>query len=301
MANGHAERVGLDVGRARLEICPGLGGVVTEYSWDVAHTRIHWLRPAPEGSAFPPTDAASFPLVPISNRVRDGRFRFQDRDYAMALNFPPAPHAIHGHGWQTAWQVHEKTDNAIAISFRHEDADWPSAYEAVQRFSLSESELAISMAVRNVGERPMPAGLGPHPYFIRTPEARVTAPVEAMWTGGPDVMPVDLVPLPDDRRLPDGIVADAVAMDNIFTAFGGTARIEWPEWHAGLTLRADPVFGFLVVFTPPDEDFFCVEPVSNCTDGLTMLAEGRPDSGIRVLQPGEELSGTVTLTPDLHR
>jgi len=297
MSTARAERLRLDVGHARLEVCPALGGVVTEFSWDIAGRRMHWLRPAPEGSGFPPTDAAVFPLIPISNRVRDGRFRFQDLPYEMALNFPPEKHAIHGHGWQTAWDVTDRSESSCTLSFRHDAADWPSAYEATQRFTLSETEMAMDMAIRNIGDRAMPAGLGPHSYFIRTPEARVTAPVEAMWTGGPDVMPIDLVPLPDDRCLPDGIVASAIAMDNIFTGFAGDARIDWPEWEASLTMHADPVFGFLVVFTPPGEDFFCVEPVSNCTDGLTMLADGRDGHGIHVLEPGEQLSGTVTLTP----
>ena len=297
MANEAAERVRLEVGRARLEVCPALGGVVTEFSWDVGGRRLHWLRPAPEGSGFPATDAASFPLAPISNRVRNGKFEFQGQAYRMALNFLPQTHAIHGHGWQSAWDVTDRTGDSITLSFRHDEDDWPSAYEAIQRFTLSESVFELEMAVRNVGDRAMPAGLGPHPYFVRTPTARIAAGVDRMWTGGPDFMPVDLVSLPDDRRIPDGVVADSVFMDNIFTGFAGEARIDWPEWHAALIMRADPVFGFLVVYTPTGEDFFCVEPVSNCTDGLTMLAAGKPDHGIRVLEPGQELSGRVSFTP----
>ena len=135
MADSGAERVVVEAGKARLEVCPTLGGVVTEFSWQVKGERRHWLRPAPAGSGFPPTDAASFPLVPLSNRIRDGRYSFGGRTYETPLNFPPEKHAIHGHGWQAAWSVAERTGSAIELAFAHDGDDWPSAYEARQRLS----------------------------------------------------------------------------------------------------------------------------------------------------------------------
>ena len=41
--------------------------------------------------------------------------------------------------------------------------------------------------------------------------------------------------------------------------------------------------GFLVVYTPPGEDFFCAEPVSNATDAFNLAAAGRTDTGMLVL------------------
>ena len=32
-----------------------------------------------------------------------------------------------------------------------------------------------------------------------------------------------------------------------------------------------PLFGHLIVYTPPGEDFFCVEPVSHMTDAINRM------------------------------
>ena len=51
-----------------------------------------------DGVSESPRTYASFPLVPFSGRVDHARFRFQGRNYTLAPNFPPEPHAIHGDG-----------------------------------------------------------------------------------------------------------------------------------------------------------------------------------------------------------
>ena len=77
--------------------------------------------------------------------------------------------------------------------------------------------------------------------------------------------------------------------------------LEWPERDARLTLRASEALRFLVIFTPKGEDFFCVEPVSHCTDAFNMAASGVEETGMAVLAPSAELSATVTLSPETGR
>jgi aldose 1-epimerase len=60
---------------------------------------------------------------------------------------------------------------------------------------------------------------------------------------------------------------------------------------------AEGPLGFLVVYTPPGEDFFCAEPVSNATDAFNLAAAGRTDTGMLVLEPGRSASARVTFTP----
>ena len=46
------------------------------------------------------------------------------------------------------------------------------------------------------------------------------------------------------------------------------------------------------------EDFFCVEPVSHCTDALNRTALGEPGTGMQVLALGVSLAVTLILTPE---
>ena len=56
------------------------------------------------------------------------------------------------------------------------------------------------------------------------------------------------------------------------------ATIVWPETRARLVLEASPPLGFLVLYSPPGEPFFCAEPVSHCTDAFNLAAQGRADA-----------------------
>ena len=126
------------------------------------------------------------------------------------------------------------------------------------------------------------------------------ANVGRMWQADAGLMPVSLVP-PLPQLLLDGagLNPDASALDNNFVGFGGQAVIEWPEWNARLRIDTDPVYACLVVYTPAGQNFFCVEPATNCIDGFNLADAGRTDTGIIVLAPGDTAAGDVTFTPEV--
>ena len=180
MTDGEAELIRLEAGRARLEIWPERGGSITRYWWQGESGALDWLRPNSRLSADP-LAMGCFPLVPFSGRIREGRFDVAGRRIALPLNFLPERHAIHGHGWQAPWTLVQRSAHAATIEYRHRPDAWPMAYLARQTFTLGEAALELEIEVTNLADVAMPAGLGFHPYFPRTPGARVSAKVAAMW------------------------------------------------------------------------------------------------------------------------
>ena len=283
----------LRAGDAAVELAPEVGGSVTRYWIERGPVTREWLRPTPAGAlrAGHPELAAAFPLVPYSNRIRAGRFSFRGRSVVEPLNRPPERHAIHGHGWQARWQPTEVTAATARLEYRHPAGAWPWAYHATQRFILTPSELTVELSLSNQSAAPMPAGLGWHPYFPRTPRVTITADVRAMW-------------LTDEEKMPTERVAPPAApfgrgRDNCFVGWSRRVTIDWPELGARLVMRATPPLDYLVVFTPARRPFFCVEPVSHVTDAFNLAEAGRSDSGTLVLEPGETLRTAVVLTPEL--
>ena len=285
-------------GLAEVAVAPSQGGCLTAFRWHSDRGAIDWLRPAPSG-AFPPTMSACFPLVPYSNRIREGRFRFGGRAHRLAANFAPSRHSIHGHGWKLPWRIAERSAAGLALTYEHDGSDWPAPYRATQRFTLDGGALTVEVAVTNLGDAAMPAGLGLHPYFPRTPDCRLTAGVARMWATDAEVMPTELVGVAANADPSRGLLPAQAVLDNCFTGFSGRAVIDWPGRGASLTLEADPALAFLVVYTPPGADFFCVEPVSHCTDAVNLAAAGRGDTGLRTLGPGERFAATVRFLPRL--
>jgi aldose 1-epimerase len=50
-----------------------------------------------------------------------------------------------------------------------------------------------------------------------------------------------------------------------------------------------------VIYVPPGQDFFCVEPVTHVNDGFNLLVRGVDGTGVHVLAPGQTLAGTIRL------
>ena len=293
--------VELRAGSTRLAVAPDIGGSITRYATERGETTLEWLRPAlPEAvTSRSAGGTSSFPMVPFSNRIRDAAFRFRGRLVLLPRNFPPEPHAIHGHAWRVSWAVVDQTDSGLVLEYRHPADEWPWTYTAQQSFDLTEERLRVRSTVTNEASDTMPVGFGLHPYFVRTPRVFVRAEVGRMWEADANRMPARLVPAPPQLLLDGaGLNPDATPLDSNFLAFGGRAVIEWPEWNARLRIDADPIYACLVVYTPPGQDFFCVEPATNCIDGFNLAAAGRTDTGLIVLEPGDTATGDVTFTPE---
>ena len=291
----------LNAGRAVAGVAPSIGGSITHYHWIDGARRHEWLRPASRldlvsGMA---DRLACFPLVPFSNRIREGRFVFGRHAVQLPLNRAPEPHAEHGHGWQAEWIVVERASDRLAIAYDHPADAWPFPYRARQDFMLTEDELRVTLGIENRGREAMPIGLGLHPYFPRTERCQFSARVDAMWATDAEVMPTALVDADPRFGGGDGLPIAEVILDNVFTGWRRQARIVWPERNARLTLHADSPLDFLVVYSPAGEDFFCAEPVSHCTDAFNLAAQGRNDTGMLTLDPGASLSATVRFRPSL--
>jgi aldose 1-epimerase len=282
-------------GATTLALAPVAGGSIARFWSETGSRTIEWMRPASAAAAKRrmPLDMACFPLIPYSGRVCDGRFSFRGRDIVMPLNFLPEPHSIHGQGWVLPWKVIHAEETLAAIEYHHKADDWPWTYRATQDFVLDANRLTLEMSLTNEGPGPMPAGLGPHPYFVRTPKATVTAGIGKMWLDDSEVMPIKPVDPPSERNLSKGVRVDAVAMDNCFSPWDRKAVVEWPEWKARLTMTADAPLDFLVVYTPAKQNFFCVEPVTHAPDAVNNVNAGRTDTGLQILEQGQTMRVTV--------
>jgi aldose 1-epimerase len=285
--------VRLHRGGGELELCPQIGGAITAFSWRGRDV----LRPAGTAclSGGDPLFASCFPLVPFSNRIADARFAFQDRICQLQPNLPREPHAIHGQGWQNPWTVEQANAGRAELTFGHAVPGTPLDYRARQMFALHEDGLEIALELTNAGAGPMPAGIGHHPYFIRTYGAILRARLDHVWLPDERMIPRQRVPLPAAWDFADGLRLGSLDLDHCFGGWDGRAELHWPELDLTLVIEAGPVFQHLVIYVPPGQDFFCIEPVSHVNDGFNMLDRGVEGTGVHVLATGQTLAGTIRL------
>jgi aldose 1-epimerase len=281
--------ISLTKGKFALEVVPEIGGSISRFDVDGKPV----MRPAPKGVTSP-LDCCSFPLVPYANRIENGTLKFEGRDHPLPLNFGSHPHALHGHGWQTAWRVETVSKDRAVIAFDHAPDAWPWAYTAEQQFVLAEDGLHVRLTVRSRDGKPMPLSLGFHPYFPRLPGSRLTARVAGMWLSDPTELPTVLGP--PRIELSNGVVVTkAPFVDNCFTEWQSPARIEQPELELDISLAASAECPFFHVFIPNGADYFCAEPTTAMPNAFN-----RPEpagmTGARVLAPGTSLSVEMRVT-----
>jgi aldose 1-epimerase len=264
----------------RLSVDPLLGGCAMGLWLD--ETPI--LRPASAGATHAGQSAA-FPLVPYSNRIGQGRLRWEGENYTLSNGFDTEPHALHGVGFMRAWTVVERSAQALLLRLVHApDAYWPFAFEAEQRFELLGDGLRYTLRARNTDYRSQPMGLGWHPYFVRRPSATLDLPVHTHWIAGDDV-------LPREPKAVGGLrgSVEAMRLDHCFEGAGSVALMADAELRTAL--QADS--RYWVVYTPADADFFCVEPVTHLNNAVQ---QAQPLAhGLVVLAPGEAIGQSTVL------
>ena len=277
-----------------LGLLPSLGGSVAAWQLDRPQGPLDLWRPW-DGKTEDLYQTASFAMVPWSNRISGGGFTHAGRFHAMRPNRKGEPYPIHGDGWLQPWQLSQPAADTLVMTLVSYGFDGnPYDYEAVQTFRLVDGGLDQRVQVRHLGVTPLPYGLGVHPWFPRTPQTRITAPVQGVWLCGDDPLPVaHTTDFPAGWNLNEGAPANGPLIDNGYTGWGGEARINWPELGLQLTARM-PDFEedggaaqhFCLVYRPPQGPAFCFEPITQPIDAFHL--PGQP--GLRVLGPGEQFS-----------
>lgn len=285
-----AEEIRLRSGSCEAGVVPALGAAVTFLSVDGRQI----LRSgAMDEIRNDPRNAACFACVPYFGRIA-GALDFRGRQFPMHPTLPAADskNALHGEGWLSPWRVIDHDDKTLTCAFTHQPGEagrFPFPYEARQTISLTDKAAHLSLSVQNTGEAVMPAGLGLHPYFIRTDETCVAFDAPHFWTPPGEDKPGAFSPRPD--ILGGGAPAPLPKQmrDHSYAGFGGEALIIGADGAVKLTADT-PI---LHMFAPQGEDNFCLEPVSHAPGGFTDLTN---HYGGRALAPGETLSISMTLS-----
>ena len=284
----------LESGSLRVVVSPQ-GGAVVEAWYEL----VPLLRPyaAEATAAFNVLKAGLFPLVPFGNRVAGNAFTFNGRTYRLAANTDGDPHSLHGDGWLGLWSPIACSETRLELAFRHAaTADSPYVYSATEQIAVDDQSFDVALSVINEGERPLPFGLGLHPFFPFTPQTTLKAKASHYWTETAQFLPDRQEALPADLDFNHPRPLPAHWVNNGFEGWDGKATIRWPERGLALRISGSPEFDRYFVFVSDDRfepgfrrDYFCFEPMTHRADAHHAADLG----GLRVLVPGEQLSGHI--------
>jgi aldose 1-epimerase len=283
----------LAAGGLEAGVAPEIGGSLTHFR-RADGTDLMRAADAAALARRDPIGVACFPLVPFSGRIAHGRLTFRGRSHDLPRNAPPDPNALHGDGWQCPWQVEHADGREVRLVLPDPKRGWPWAYSARQSYRLAGDGLTVTLSVTNESDEPMPAGLGIHPWFDATPDATLAFRARSVFRVDDGYLFAGVTPIPESWDFSAAKPVAGTGLVNGFAGWTGIAEIAWPSRRAALRIEADPPLTHLVVYTPPGQPFFCVEPVTHSVDAFNLEETGAaPDNGTVVLAPGETLTGTA--------
>ena len=248
------------------------------------------LRSTPAPDLHSVRQAASYPLVPFSNRVGQATLQWQGTDHPLVKNWAPDPHAIHGVGWERPWALLDATDDYALLSYEHKaDGAWPFDFDSSQAFKLEAHALELSLSITNQSTMAIPVGLGWHPFFVKRPDSHVRFDATGRWEMGDDK-------LPTHRAASSGLDAACAALDvdHCFDGWAGTVQLR----DSVLRTCVRSSLSRLVVYSTPTSGSIAIEPVSHVNNAVNRMAQtgaSADDLGVCILQPGQSFSSTMRI------
>jgi aldose 1-epimerase len=251
------------------------------------------------------------PLLPWPNRLGDGRYAFEGREYQLPIDEVSASNAIHGLtrwlNWHTVDQQPDRLTMALTL---HSRPGYPFPLDLRLTYRLADDGLAIHTEAINVGSQSLPFGAGFHPYYtVGTPlvdaaTLRVPAShtLELDGRGLPTGRLLDVANGELDFRV--GRPIDATRLDTCFTnlerdtAGNTSVELAGPDGRH-VEVWMDGNYRWLMVYSGETlaparrRQGLAVEPMT-CPPNAY-----RSGDGLRVLEPGEAFRGTWGIRPRL--
>jgi aldose 1-epimerase len=240
-------------------------------------------------------------LLPWPNRIRDGRYSFNGRDYDLPLSEPERNNAIHGLVRWSGWELVQHTEDTVTqriVVFPQKG--WDSTLLATISHQVSDRGLTVTVEAQNIGDRAVPFGYAAHPYFTvgeqTVDQIEISAPAGKYLEVDDRLLPIELRSvdgLPQDLR--SGAPLGDRRLDTAFTDL--EIDPSYDAWRIRLALgdRETFVWGdgnhrWIQVYTGDDRRDLgiAVEPM---TCGPDAFNSDVTNDGLIVLEPGEGYRG----------
>ena len=233
-------------------------------------------------------------LGPWANRLDEQAFYANGKKYAFDMEFGNVrgAHPIHGFlSYASEWQVVDaKADDTSAwVTSRLEVfrqpawmAQFPFAHTIEMTHRLQNGALEIATRIQNLSAEAMPVAIGFHPYFQLTDSPRdewtISVGARTEWVLSPDKIPTgETRPITQRFPNPGAALLKDHDLDHVFgdlVRTSGRAVVSVKGKSQTLDVMLGDRYRAVVLYSPKDRDFICVEPMAGITDAMNLAQRG---------------------------
>jgi len=271
-----------------------------------------WATPSFEAGTQRPSGSGIPVLFPFPGRLRGRQLHYHGQTYEIGNQEDRLGNAIHGYVFDRPWKVVDVQPQRVVGEFHAGSLapgllkKWPADFRLTMSYELRGNTLRSEITVSNPDDKPLPFGLGTHPYF-RVPlgaggvadECRIVVPAREYWVIDQMLPTGERLPADGELGIADGLPFARTSLDHVFgglQASGEMVRTSIEDPHTGrkLTQTFDRSFAACVVYNPPHRQAICIEPYSCIPDTYALTSRGQ-DAGLRILAPGASHQATIEI------
>lgn len=240
-------------------------------------------------------------LFPV-NRISEGRFTFEDREYIFPINEPATGCHLHGELHKTEFQLIEKSENRIACLYKADKENpylmFPHEFEIKIEYELNENGLIQKTEVTNLSDKNMPVFLGFHTTFnalfteeSKTEDIKVLVEIaEEYERNMANYLPTGNKPIFDDitTKLDNGEFSPFEKPTSRHYRCGRNGKMMIYDAGKNLSMvyENDEKFKFRLIYNGNADEYICLEP-QTCLANCQNSPFKRDEVGFDYIEPGK--------------
>lgn len=106
-------------------------------------------------------------LAPWPNRIRDGKYSFNKKDYQLPINEVSKNNSLHGLVANSLWEITFQNQSKVILEYLlDQSAIYPGKLQLQVIYEIIEQGVEIKVLSENIGENPVPYGVSIHTYLV---------------------------------------------------------------------------------------------------------------------------------------
>jgi aldose 1-epimerase len=106
-------------------------------------------------------------LAPWPNRIKDGKYTFNKKDYQLPINEVSKNNSLHGLVANCQWEVIFQDQSKVTLQYLLNQSDiYPGKLQLQVSYEIIEQGVEISVLSENIGDISAPYGVSIHTYLV---------------------------------------------------------------------------------------------------------------------------------------
>lgn len=285
------------------DVLPALGGILNAFTVNTNKGLCSVIDGFENDKDFFSSNSHSFKsnvLFPFPNRIEEGHYFFEGKEFQLDVNFPQENNSIHGLVYNKPFKVNETsiTPDSCQITMSYDSSGeigYPFPFCLSITYRLLQGELQCATVITNTGTTRMPYGFGWHHYF----KTGNMIDVNSLSFSSTAMLEVNSQMIPNGGSIEYKEYASIKTLGN--TQFDNCFRLEEGA-ETAVVLKDEPSrlsiilkfnsvdFPYLQVYTPPARKTIALEPMTCAPNAFNNKL------GLQVLEAGEVKSLDFTIS-----